>query len=82
MSANISPALFRCSAPALAAGSPGGQGGQMVHPVHQGQALLVKAVLKKKLMEQLLLFCLYQVTNLLVDEEGLVVSVLVEEEDH
>ena len=54
----------------------------MVHPVHQGQALLIKAVLKKKWMEQLLLFCLYQVTNLLVDEEGLVVSVLVEEEDH
>ena len=35
-------------------------------------ALFSKAVLKKE----------YQVTNLLVDEEGLVVSVLVEEEDH
>ena len=33
---------------------------------------VLKAVLKKE----------YQVTNLLVDEEGLVVSVLGEEEDH
>ena len=41
VSANISPALFRCYALALAAGSPGGQRGQMVHPVHQGQACRV-----------------------------------------
>ena len=94
VSANISPALFRCYALALAAGSPGGQRGQMVHPVHQGQACRVPGLagaawylLCSKSSTVGTASVVLSITpkdlviNLLVDEESLVVNVVGEVED-
>ena len=55
--------------------------------VEDPQELLIELFMQEKKVLKLIFWPLiileeYQVTNLLVDEEGLVVSVLGEEEDH
>ena len=59
----------------------------VVLSVEDPHELLIELFMQEKKVPKLIFWPLiileeYQVTNLLVDEEGLVVSVLVEEEDH
>ena len=59
----------------------------VVLSVEDPQELLIELFMQEKKVLKLIFWPLiileeYQVTNLLVDEEGLVVSVLGEEEDH